>query len=73
MSSVPIGKVGKILLGSGAVRFVKVVDDADSTGGFLILTSANPTFVPGYDDWVQDSAALAAYFQEAGWVVDWSK
>ena len=43
---VPINRVGKILAGDEAGRFIKVLDDSGSTGGFLILTSPSPARWP---------------------------
>lgn len=71
MSEIQVGKVGKILAGDDVGRYIKVVDDSDSTGGFLILTSDDPDFERGYDNWVEDRTALLRYFQESGWQVEW--
>ncbi|MCA1440627.1 hypothetical protein I6F07_10420 [Ensifer sp. IC4062] len=72
MSSVPIGVIGKIVAGVELGRYVKVVDDAESTGGFLILTADDAEFQKGFDNWVEDAAALQRYFREAGWLIEWN-
>jgi hypothetical protein len=72
MAAVPIGRVGKIVSGEEAGCFVKVADDSEATGGFLILTSSDPEFGSGYDNWVEDEAALTRYFQEACWLIEWT-
>ena len=66
-----IGKIGKIVSGEETSRFVKVVDDSGSTGGFLILTAEDLEFRNGFDAWVLDEAALTRYFQESGWLIEW--
>lgn len=32
-----IGKLGRIVSGKGAEQYVKIEDDAENTGGFLVL------------------------------------
>ncbi|GGF27966.1 hypothetical protein GCM10011611_37480 [Aliidongia dinghuensis] len=71
MGSVPIGRVGKIVSGDEAGWFVKVLDDSDATGGFLILTSREDHFVSGFDNWVADENALKQYLHEARWLIEW--
>jgi hypothetical protein len=69
---IKIGSTGRICSGENCGGFVKVVDDADATGGYLILTSSNPDFSPGFDDWVEDIEAVNRHFVAMGWVIDWS-
>ena len=69
---IKIGEVGKIVAGQEVGQFVKVIDDTANTGGFLILTAAAPDMRNGFDSWVEDSAELQRFFNEAGWIVDWS-
>ena len=66
-----IGKTGKIISGDEAGKFVKIVDDSDNTGGFLILTASDPGFVDGHDNWVENEASLLRYFDESRWIVEW--
>lgn len=64
--------VGKILSGDSAGGFVKVVDDSANSGGFLVIISTSATFDKEvFDDWVEDSGSLCAYFEESNWIVDW--
>ena len=71
MRSPRINVVGKILEGDDVGSLVKILNDADNTGGYLILVSTEEEFVDGYDDWVENYKALKGYFEEANWVVDW--
>jgi hypothetical protein len=71
MGKIPLGKIGKIVAGSEVGRFVKIADDTQSTGGFLILTSDRLDFREGFDNWVEDEDALRQYFHEAGWLIEW--
>lgn len=68
---VPVARTGKILAGDEAGWFIKVIDDKADSGGFLILTSATPTFTSVFDNWVDSHDALVGYFLEAGWKIEW--
>ena len=66
-----IDAIGKIIAGDELGNYVKVVDDAANTGGFLILTSSASDMREGFDNWVKDKDDLARYFKESGWVIQW--
>ena len=71
--AIPIEQIGIIKKGDNAGWQVKVIDDSESSGGYLILI-AKDFFDPsseGFDDWVPDIKLLAGYFAESGWLVDW--
>lgn len=68
---IKLGEVGKIVAGQELGRYIKVVDDAASTGGFLILTAAAPDMQDGFDSWVESKEMLQRFFEEAGWIVEW--
>lgn len=71
--SIPLGAVGKIVKGEEAGRYVQVMDDTATSGGFLILTAAEPDMKKnGFDNWVENPEMLQRFFEEAGWVVDWA-
>jgi hypothetical protein len=72
MPKIEIGPVGKIVEGDDAGYYVKIVDDEQNTGGFLVITSDSPDFSTGYDDWVENRSALEEYFVESGWRIEWS-
>lgn len=74
MSKIEIGKVGKIVFGQEVGRFVKVVDDKQNTGGYLILTSDDSQFRKGFnghDSWVENIQNLEAFFDESKWSIEW--
>lgn len=68
---VQVGRVGKIVFGEEAGSYIKVEDDAANTGGYLILTATDPDMREGFDNWVENRDALAKYFSDAGWVIEW--
>ncbi|WP_092956797.1 hypothetical protein [Paracidovorax konjaci] len=69
---IEIGVSGRIISGIELGRYVKVIDDAESSGGYLIITSADADFKEdGFDAWVEDEGQLIRYFEEAGWKVNW--
>ena len=49
MSAILIGVIGKIVSGDEAGNYIKILDDAENSGGFLILTSENISFNMGYN------------------------
>lgn len=74
MVEILIGVVGKIISGEENGRFVKVVDDSENTGGFLILTADDIELSSrGYDNWVEDIEHLKCYFLENKWLIEWSR
>ncbi len=65
------GMVGRISRGDRLGEYIKIIDDAPHTGGFLILTSAHSSMIKGVDNWVESWQALERYFVESDWIVDW--
>jgi hypothetical protein len=67
-----VGVPGRILAGSEAGRYVKVVDDRDLSRGFLLLTADDIEFTTRvFDNWLADDDDVALYFSEAGYEVEW--
>ncbi|HET6213617.1 MAG TPA: hypothetical protein VFE14_12205 [Micromonosporaceae bacterium] len=65
--------MGRIASGAEQGRFVRVEDDRDQSGGFLILTAADPALtVDAADGWVEDEPSLEQYFREANWIIEWA-
>lgn len=74
MVDILIGVVGRIISGEEHNRFVKVIDDSENTGGFLILTADDIELRSrGYDNWVEDKEHLKRYFLESKWLIEWSR
>lgn len=72
--NIPLGTVGKIVKGEEVGRYIKVMDDTATSGGFLILTANDPGMKEyGFDNWVESTEMLQRFFEEAGWVVDWTQ
>ena len=67
---IPVGKIGRLISGDERSRYVKVEDDLENTGGYLILISSNPDFNSGADHWVEKEL-LANFLEELGAVI-WS-
>ncbi len=69
---IKIDVVGKIISGDDKGRFVKIQNDSQNTGGFLVLISTKQDFSEkGYDDWVESYDSLQKYFNESSWNVNW--
>ena len=72
---IPINVRGSILTGEHPGMSVRVEDDTENTGGYLIYTwcpeSDGPNQDNAFDDWVGSENDLEAYFQESGWTILW--
>ncbi|WP_202593513.1 hypothetical protein [Tolumonas lignilytica] len=70
---IEIGNVGLIEAGDDIGYQVKIVDDSENTGGFLILISKdfNNSDSEAFDDWVANEEELACYFEESNWIIKW--
>ena len=69
---IPLDRVGRIASGDEQGRYVRVVDDTEQSGGFLIFTSDDPKFEGEvFDNWVLDYRTVGAYFRAANWIVEW--
>ncbi|WP_299589623.1 hypothetical protein [uncultured Microbulbifer sp.] len=70
---IQVGKIGLIESGDDQGLQVKIIDDSESTGGFLVLTGKelnNPNS-PAFDSWVANIEELNSYFKESNWVIKW--
>jgi hypothetical protein len=62
--------LGRIVTGDHTGRFVEDVDDAVSSGGFLILTYDNADRSgDGYDWWAESRTDVVLSCDESGWDV----
>ncbi|MGW3157551.1 hypothetical protein [Streptomyces sp. NPDC001089] len=65
--------LGRITSGEEQGRYVYIRELADDPPSYLVLTAADPDLkVAGGDEWVEDFASLEQFFEEGGWVVEWS-
>jgi len=64
-------QVGRIVEGREVGSFVKFINDAESTGGFLILIGTGPGMKPGFDNWVEDLASLHEFVAASQWIIEW--
>jgi len=56
-------------------HMVRVEDDTENSGGFLIFEwwdgSTGPNVNGAFDSWADSEAAVFEFFQEAGWKIVW--
>jgi hypothetical protein len=73
LMEVEIGKKGLIIEGDKKGWYVRVDEDSDNTGGFLILTNPEPDMSStiGHDNWVENEESLRSFFLESSWTVEW--
>ncbi len=75
MLSIKLNTVGKIINGENLGLFIKVLDDSENTGGYIVLLSTNDVFDGKeqwvYDDWVENSKSLKNYFTLKKWTIEW--
>ncbi len=73
MNKLKIETYGQILEGNPKNWYVYIHDDAENTGGYLILISASlePTDPRGFDDWVENFQGLQDYFHTKQWQIQW--
>lgn len=73
--SIPVGVVGTVANSDRSGYQVRVEEDRENTGGFFVFEwwdgSDGPNEHGAFDSWVETADHLQAYFQEAGWQVDW--
>jgi hypothetical protein len=68
---VKINQIGRIVAGDEVGAYVKVVDDIENTGGYLVLTSVDRNMQDCFDSWVENKDALSRYFTESDWSIQW--
>lgn len=72
---VRIDSVGDVVNSARAGHKIRVVDDSNATGGFVIYEwwdgSSGPNAEGAFDSWVPDKSSLHQFFTEAGWSVGW--
>jgi hypothetical protein len=72
MNIVPVGVIGKVVSpGDRYGWFVKVEDDSQNTGGYLVLEWRDSART-GFDCWVENRESVDQFFRETGWKVVWS-
>ena len=71
MVDIKINIIGKVLKGDGVGSFIKILDDRENTGGFLIIFSQDRSFTQVFDGWVEDYKNLKQFFEESDWDIDW--
>jgi hypothetical protein len=71
---IKINVIGKILKGDNLNWFIRIQDDAEHTGGYLILISKDPKFTSadGCDYWVENYENLIGFFKESNWKISWN-
>jgi hypothetical protein len=70
--NIKIGKKGLIKSGDYEGWHVTIQDDAENSGGYLVLIQSPDKSNPiGYDDWVENKEYLNKYIRDSNWTIDW--
>ncbi len=71
MTTIEINKTGKIVKGNYFGWHIRILNDRDYTGGFLLLLLSPFNPADSYDHWVSDARELKQYVAAQGWEIDW--
>ncbi len=75
MNDIKIGVVGIVVNGEYPNMCIRIEDDSENTGGYLIYQwwegSNGPNAGNAFDDWVESDAVLREYMKEAKWEIAW--
>jgi hypothetical protein len=65
--------VGRILEGDNRGWYIKIQEDFENSGGYLILVSDDQNFLSdkGFDYWVEKYDNLIGFFEESNWKIEW--
>ena len=70
-----IGVIGDIVNSGRTAHCVEIKDDAQHTGGFLIVEwwdgSNGPNEHGAFDGWVENRKDLERYVRESNWKIRW--
>jgi hypothetical protein len=67
-----LDSIGRITAGEEIGRFVRIVDDSENTGGYLIVTSTDREGeIEAFDNWVESTVDVEKYIEESGWEIAW--
>jgi hypothetical protein len=70
---IKLGKIGIITEGKMKGYYIRIDDDFENTGGFLIIYNSAPDMSSsnGYDDWVENEECLRDFCIDNSWIVNW--
>jgi hypothetical protein len=75
MGDIKIGVVGVVTNGGHPGMRIRIEDDSENTGGYLIYQwwegSDGPNAQGAFDDWVETADDLRKFLGEEGWVIEW--
>ena len=75
--NVPLGSIGRVTNSTLPGHCVRVDDDHDNTGGFLIfewwIGSNGPNERGAFDSWVETLAGVVAFIEASDWEIDWDR
>ena len=68
--------VGRVINSDKENHLIRIENDAQNTGGFLIFEkwvgSDGPNTREWFDSWIKDEASIERFIAESGWEIEWS-
>ena len=64
-------KLGKILEGDNVGWYVRIINDFENTGGFIILEFKDLDEKEGFDTWLESEKDIEGYIYESEWKIEW--
>ena len=64
--------LGRIIKGDSAGWFIKIHDDQENTGGYLVVQSKNSDFSgDGFDNWFETMGEVERFLKYKNWKIEW--
>ena len=63
---------GRIIKGDSAGWFIKIHDDQENTGGYLVIQSKKLDFTgDGFDNWFETMGEVEQFLKYKNWGIEW--
>ena len=72
MTLIEINKTGKITQGDYFGWHIKILNDKDYTGGYLVMLTSPFNAKDSYDIWISDARELKNHIARHNWQIDWN-
>ena len=63
--------IGKIIEGTNAGWYIKIIDDNKKSGGVFIYEFPEINGSEGFDTWLENPEDIPEFINEKGWQIQW--